>query len=344
MQLSLAQLWLRRACLLWLVLPCLATGNGRSSRRFLEEQDPAIDYSMLPGVPSEVMAYEKNAAAKSVNDWSSTQVASSAMHAAAAENEEAAAAAALKTKYEGLQLRTATDQAILSSQRATEMMLRAQASARRAQAMVADMPALALRAAARAIDGTVQGAIHRMDAEAVMVAEKQKAIEAKLGEDAAKAAQIAALPWQQAKLRAGQTMISYVSQARDLANAVTQLKLQAPKMSAQANVLQANGDVVQAQQMQIGAHDVLDKAAQLESQAKGFNEIANKINANLGAYDLSAKAAADYAAYTTNPAGSHFQLPPLPPPLKLQLAGPSPGPAPAPGPAPSGAASPAPAR
>merc|ERR1711924_148150 len=58
---------------------------------------------------------------------------------------------------------------------------------------------------------------------------EQKKLELKLQGEAAKAAQIAALPWQQAKMRSQETMVSYVTQARDLANAVTHLKLIAPE-------------------------------------------------------------------------------------------------------------------
>lgn len=318
---------------MWLLLPFLVAGRSTSDRRFLEE--PLVVYAKLPGIPSEEMVVEQNEAAKTAAVWADNEEASSAMHAQAAENAEAAAASALITKYQGLKLKTATMEAIVSAQKATEMQKRAKAAARRAQDLVLEMPAVALRAGERAVDSVVAGAIHRMNEEATIVAEEQKKIELKLQAEASKAAQIAALPWQQAKIRAGQTMISYASQARDLANAVTHLKNQAPVLSKQAVTLQAFGDVVRAQEHQIAAKDLLDKADQLASQAQNFNKIANKINGGLGMYDLSAAAAASYASYTANPGGGvGASMPPLPQPLHLlNLNGPGPAPAPAPAPA-----------
>merc|ERR1719487_874982 len=97
--------------------------------------------------------------------------------------------------------------------------------------MVAEMPAVAVKAANRAVDAVVADAVSKMNEEATLVAEEQRKLERKLAREAAKAAQIAALPWQQAKVRAEETMVSYLSQGRDLANAVTHLKLMAPKLS-----------------------------------------------------------------------------------------------------------------
>jgi len=333
MQLFMAQRCLRQmALVLLLVASCSATG-----RRFLEEDDPLVGYAKLPGTPSEEMVVEQNEAAKTAANWAMTEEASSALHAEAAENMEKAAESELITKAMGLKLKSATMSAIVSAQKASEMQKRAEASVKRARLMVAEMPAVALRAAGRAVDSVVAAAIHRMDQDATAVAEEQKAVEKKLAREAAKAAQIAALPWQQAKMRAGQTMVSYLSQGRDLANAVTQLKLQAPQLANQAGVLQARGDVVHAQEQQIAAHDLIDKADQLAGQAINFNKIANKINGGLGMYDLSASAAASYASYTANPGGGvgYQALPPLPTPLKLiqKTAGPSPAPAAASSPA-----------
>lgn len=335
MKLCLARLCPQWA-LLWLVLPTLATGRGLSSRKFLEEPSDLVSYQKLPGIPSDEMAVEQNEAAKTSLGWAENEEASSALHAATAENAEAAATAELITKYQGLKMKSATMRAIVSAQKAGEMRKRAEAAAKRSEVMVAEMPAVALKAAHRAIEDTVNAAMLRMDEEATIVAKEQAKLERKLQGDAAKAAQVAALPWQQAKVRAGETMISYLAQARDLANAVTHLKLMAPELSKQAGVLQSRGDVVRAQEHQIAAKDLLDKASQLESQALSFNKMANKINSGIGMYDLSAGAAASYASYTANPGGGvgRQSLPPLPYPLKL-LPPPSPGPGPAPAPAPA---------
>lgn len=321
---------------MWLVLPVLATGRSSSGQRFLQEQAqaPLVSYSKLPGIPSDEMVVETNEAAKTASGWASNEVMSSALHAGAAENAEAAATAELITKYQGLQMKTATMNAVVSAQKANELQKRAAASAKRAEVMVSEIPAVAMKAANRAIDNVIAGAVYRMNQEATIVAEEQAKLERKLQGEAAKAAQIAALPWQQAKIRASESMVSYLSQGRDLANAVTQLKLMAPELSKQAGVLQSRGDVVRAQEHQIAAKDLLDKASQLEGQAVSFSKMANKINAGLGMYDLSASAAASYASYTANPGGNvgRSGLPPLPSPLKL-LAPPAPAPGPAPAPA-----------
>lgn len=312
---------------LW-ALPALVCSR---SDRFLEDGEPRVSYQILPGTPSAEMVVEQNEAAKTAAIWAYTEAASATMHVAAAENMEAAAASELTTKVQGLKLRAATMEAIVSAEKAAEMQKRAEASAKRAEAMVAEMPAVALKAAGRAVDSVVAAAVQRMNQEATAVAAEQEKLEIKLARKAAKDAQIAALPWQQAKMRAGQTMVSYASQARDLANAAGHLKLQAPKLSVQAGVLQARGDVVHAQEQQIAAHDLLDKAGQLASQAQNFHTIANKIQGGLGMYDLSAKAAASYASYTANPGGGvgRSDMPPLPAPLMLIKVGGAPAPAPA---------------
>jgi hypothetical protein len=292
------------------------------------------------------MAVEKYEAAHTATKWAYTVEATSAMRAKAAESLESSRESELLTMWHNLDLKSATMDAVLAAQRTNEMKKRADAAARRSESLVASIPYIADQAAKRAIGDTMNNAIQRMDMEATLVAEEQKKIEMLLAKQAAKAAEIAALPWQQAKMRASQTMISYASQARDLANAVTHLKLKAPDLSAQAGVLQSRGDVVHAQQLQIAAHDLLDKADQLESQAKTFDKTARKIDTTLGAYDLSAQAAGAYAAYTANPGAGAGRsgLPPLPPPLHLINLNAGPGPAPAPAPAPGPGAAPAPAR
>jgi len=265
------------------------------------------------------MVVEQNEAAKTAAGWAATEEASSALHAEAAENMEAAAASELITKAQDLKLKSATMAALVSAQKTAEMRKRAEASVKRSEAMVAEMPGVAVKAAHRAVDAVVYEAIQDMNMEASKVADAQRKLEKKLAREAAKNAQVAALPWQQAKMRAQQTMVSYLSQARDLANAIGPLKLQAPKLSAQAGVLQARGDVVHAQELQIAAHDLLDKAAQLTSQATSFSKMASKIQGGLGLYDLSASAAASYASYTSNPGGGVGDpaLPALPKPLQL---------------------------
>merc|ERR1719265_3062817 len=96
--------------------------------------------------------------------------------------------------------------------------------------------------------------------------------------DAMKASQAAVLPFQQAKLRAQQTVWSYANKARELATAVIPMKNRAMEIAAQSDAFQKKGNPVVAQEMQMHAHDLMDKALQLEGQAKSFQNTANKMN------------------------------------------------------------------
>merc|ERR1740130_1154924 len=148
-----------------LLLPALVCSR---SARFLEDEEPLVSYQKLPGTPSEEMVVEQNEAAKTAATWALTESASSALHAEAAENMEAAAESELVAKAQGLRLKTATMAAIVSAQKTAEMQKRAKASVERARKMVAEMPAIALKAAGRAIDSVVAAAISRMDQEATL--------------------------------------------------------------------------------------------------------------------------------------------------------------------------------
>jgi hypothetical protein len=308
----------RRIASAGLLVLCSFRQFASATQRFLGEQ-PNVKYSKLPGIPSDEMVVEQNEAAKTAADWSNTAQVSSALRVATAENMEQTVESQVISEERGLALRGATQVALLAAQRTGEMRKRALAAAKRAEKLVSEMPQIALQAAQRAINEAVAGAVGKMNIEATKVAKKQAEIEKKLQKKAAEAAQVAALPWQQAKMRSSQTMVSYMSQARDLANAVTQLRLKAPTLSQTAGILQSRGDVVHAQQYQIAAKDLLDKADQMASQAQAFDKMGKKIDSGLAMYDLSATAAASYASYTSNPGGGvgASGLPPLPFPLHL---------------------------
>lgn len=315
------------------VLGGAADVSSHKSRGFLQEdQQQPVVYKKLPGIPSKYQAAFDLSASDSSAQFGYTEATTAQMHAHAAEGMEAAAAAQLVAESQGLSLNSASLAAMTSAQRATEYRKGAQAAARRSYGLVAEMPALAAQFVDKAVNDAVDEAVEKMNVEATLVVEEQARIEKALAKKATKEAQLAAMPFQQAKLRAGQTMVDYIAQGRDLAQAVTELKNKAPVLQKFAQGLQDRGDVVHAQQYQIMAKDMLDKANQLASQAVGFDKTANKINGGLGMYDLAAGAASSYAAYTNNPgAGLAGGLPPLPMPLKLvDLSSGGPGPAPAP--------------
>jgi len=132
---------------------------------------------------------------------------------------------------------------------------------------------------------------------------------------AGKAALEAATPFQQAKWRSEKNAVEYVLRARELAQAVTALKNEAVRIAADANTYQSQGNVVIAQQRMMQAHDLMDKAIQMQGQAEGFQKTAQTINGNMGLYDLAANGAASFSAHRANPAGQGPPLPPPPAPL-----------------------------
>merc|ERR1719213_719109 len=134
---------------------------------------------------------------------------------------------------------------------------------------------------------------------------------------AAEMAQTAALPFEEAKVRAEQNVVNYASQAQSLAHAVIQLKGKAMQIANQAEMYQQRRNPVMAQQLLMRSHDLLDRALQLQDQAKSNDATARQINGQLGLYDLASSSAAAYGAYRGNPGGLTKGLPPLPAPLEL---------------------------
>jgi len=308
-------------------------GSGRN-RRFLEEPSN-VDYDTLPGLPTRKQVHSSRFASKMETSWGEVEAYTAKVHSSTAQNMESAARNVLVAKTQELQLETMAREAKIRAAHTTELRKKAEAAARRAEAMVADLHNVAQKAVYRAVSDAVSSAVTRMNAEASEVVKAQRQAEADAEKLAAKNAQVEALPFQQAKLRAGQAMVSYVVNARDLANAVGHLKPKAMEIAGQAAHLQHRGDVVGAQRLQMQAVDLMDKAEQMAAQASSFSAQANKINGELGAYDLGASAAAAYAAYQANPGGgADTSLPPLPKPLSLAVESAK---APAPAPAKAGA-------
>lgn len=218
------------------------------------------------------------------------------------------------------------------------------------QKLVGMIPDVARRAAERAVRDVEEEARQRMNAEVAETLTTQALEERRLKEMAADEAQAAALPFQSAKLRATQTMWSYVAKGRELALAVAELKNKAIEIAQASVPLQATGNPVMAQQLQMQAHDLMNKALQFEAQAKNLQASAEAIRGTLNKYDAQATTAADYGAYQANPgaidAAPEIPLPPFPLtlpkyPLNLNISNAT-GPMLSPAPAPAGLA-PAPA-
>uniref|UniRef100_A0A7S4UMN6 Uncharacterized protein n=1 Tax=Alexandrium monilatum TaxID=311494 RepID=A0A7S4UMN6_9DINO len=131
------------------------------------------------------------------------------------------------------------------------------------------------------------------------------------------AAEEAALPFKQARLRAEEAMRNNLTQAKVLATRVGRLKQQALEMARESQAAQRQNSTTDAHRMQDSARELMKEAQELESQAKGFQRMAEATRGGLGIYALRAKAAATRAAQRVNPGGDGpLLLPPPPPPLR----------------------------
>lgn len=203
------------------------------------------------------------------------------------------------------------------------------------------IPEIARKAIDKAVNDVEQETFKKLNQELSQVVASASGSDAIAKHLAADAAQTAALPYQQGKMQAQQTMIAYAEKGQELATATAELKKRAVEIAEASVPLQRVGNVVQAQRLQMESRDVLDKAQQMEAQAKALSATALQIQRGLQAYDDAAQAAASYAAYQVNPAAldgdDEKPLPQPPFPLMLpKLA--AAGPAGAPAPAPAGAA------
>mmetsp|Transcript_95466 Transcript_95466/g.275645 ORF Transcript_95466/g.275645 Transcript_95466/m.275645 type:complete len:345 (+) Transcript_95466:110-1144(+) len=296
-----------------------ATGRVTMAVARLHNPDDGIIHRLRPGLYTAQQA--------------SDELAASTLSAAFAEGErrtdedELKVAAALQDARRARisamedQIRTqqAATAASLEARRVEKLERETAIVARGVEKLVGMIPEVARKAAQRAVRDVEQQARERMNLEvadtvAAVVTEEQRRKEM-----AADAAQKAALPFQKAKLRATQTMWSYVIKGRELAAAVTELKNKAIEIAQVSVPLQETGNPVAAQQLQMQAHDLMNKALQFEAQAKNLQAAAEKIREGLNRYDGAAVTAADYGAYQANPAGIDESPPIPPPPFPLSL-------------------------
>jgi len=291
------------------------------------------------------MAHETSA------DWAIMELYGAESEKKAAQATQLAAQNQLVTDQKELAGEIAVKQAVALTSQTQALRRRIEQVAEETQRIVNQIPQAEQAGVNQAITEVIDGAFQKMQAEVDQVVKEARAAEGAKAAQAATNAQMAALPFQQAKLRSGQTMYSYASQAQELGFATATLKNKAMDISKQAAELQKQGNVVVAQQLAMQARDLMDKAQQYEGRAKAFHATANSIQGSLGAYDLSANDAAAYAAYVASPEGGAqpIQNPPNPlvlPPMPgagAPGAG-APGPAPSPGPGPHPGPAPAPAR
>eukprot|EP00397_Hematodinium_sp_SG-2012_P058972 GEMP01075107.1.p1 GENE.GEMP01075107.1~~GEMP01075107.1.p1 ORF type:complete len:304 (+),score=118.15 GEMP01075107.1:202-1113(+) len=251
-----------------------------------------------------------------------TQAAAHEKHAAeaAASAAESAALAAerdAQSAQAGVRAQTYLRRATRAAYQAQENQLRAQNAAQATRSLVGSLDKVAKSAANQAVAEVVRDALQKLSKEVqttINAYNKGKEADFKrASEDAMESAR----PFQQGKWRAEKDTAEYVLRARELATAVTALKNESVKIAAGANKYQKEGNVVIAQQQMMRAHDLMDKALQMQAQAEGFQKTAQTINGNMGLYDLATGSAAAFAAHQANPSGAALPIPPPPAPLSL---------------------------
>lgn len=294
-------------------------------------EDPEIAYIPMPTIPNSTESADKFEASTLANAWALSEAHVAEGQAHTAEQREVADSHNLLASQKELLSTQAVNQALLAAEHARRLKVQAQEIAARVAEEVKEIPIVAEKASKRAISDVLTATIASMNQEACDAAKAAKAVEDQMMKNAATGAQKAALPFQQAKVRAGQTVVSYLTKAQSLGNAAVQLKKKAIQIAWQANAFTGKMELIpMAQQMSMQAHDMMDKAQQLAGQASGFQSSASSIENGLGAYDLAADSAAAYGAYEANPGGGAFVVPAMPSPLELPPGCLAPGPAPAP--------------
>jgi len=297
-------------------------------------EDPDIAYNPMPTVPNATESADKLEAGVLSNAWATSEAHVAEGQAHAAEQREIADSHNLLASQRELESTQAVHLALQAAEHAKRLKVQAQEVAARVDAEVKQIPVVAEKSSARAIHDVLAATLASMSQEACDAAKAAKAVEEQMMRNAATGAQKAALPFQQAKVRAGQSVVSYLTKAQSLGNAAVALKKKAIQIAWQANAFTGKMELIpMAQQMSMQAHDMMDKAQQLAGQASGFQTSASSIENGLGAYDLAADSAAAYGAYEANPGGGPFVVPAMPSPLELPPGCLTLGPAPAPAPA-----------
>jgi len=153
-----------------------------------------------------------------------------------------------------------------------------------------------------------------MQADADVATGKANALRAKFNPPPpagpAEAANKAAAPYGAALSRAMGIQALYSDTAQNMMSTAKQLQAGAKQLSANANAYQSVGNTAGANEMLGRASAMLGQASALSAEAASYQAVAQKVNAALPAYMISAGAASARAAALANPAGQ--PPPPLP--------------------------------
>jgi hypothetical protein len=281
------------------------------------QQVPTIDYSYLPTLPDEHQTLEAASEAANAAALASTEAYSAAAEQKSAESAAAGAAAALKSFKARAATEAKVEEAKETARKISKIREETEAAALAARQVAEGIPDRVQAAAAKAAAEVIAEAKKGLKDEAKAAVEQIKAEDKALQESAVKAVAEAGAPYCAAEIRLEKLGRDDVVQARDFANAVGPIKMEAMKTMGVANQYQGEGKVVTAQQMALKAHDLMDKAMQMQGHAQSLAGHANKMQSSMGIYPLAAKQAEDYAAYQANPVGDSLSIPPLPAELQL---------------------------
>jgi len=236
----------------------------------------------------------------------------------AAESHERAMEAGSQAAASHLRAREYRRRVQVAAHSAQDDQRRANKAARATRAFVGKMEIIAKAAADQAVAEVMRDAIAELNEEVKKTIETYKAEKEADYKRAKEAAMASAAPFKQAKMLAERNVNDYLLRGREAAAAVTALKWDAYRIAGAANGYQYKGQVVTAQEEMVKAHDLMNQASQLESQAKAYQLEAQKLQGNLNtrSYDSAAGVAAAYGAYAANPSGDAIAIPPPPAPLE----------------------------
>jgi len=154
-------------------------------------------------------------------------------------------------------------------------------AARHTGRLVGGVPEAIQHGVKRAVDEVVTAALKKLEADKASVT---AAAESKLAAQAAGAS--GSLGAGMPPLQKAGTVDSFSNTAAALAGQVNQIKQRAIDLGNQAIKWQASrGDMIKAQDLQMQAHGLMDKAAGMSEQAQVYNNVANLINQEDGSLE-----------------------------------------------------------
>lgn len=281
-------------------------------------RQPAITYESIPNIPNEDQ--ELQAAFEATNEaaWSASEANAAASQARSSEAQEIAAQHELESVTKALETKIVVQRATKEAERSIKNMHTAEDQAYSSRRMEDEIAPAAMAAAKRAVKDVVDKAIADLNAEAGATRDQALAERRAAAINSAKESQKAALPFEQARIRNQKSSLEWVIKAYRMASAVTELKTEALRIGGTAGAYQSAGLGIIAQNMLNKAHDMMNKAIQLEGMAHGAAKNAAAARGAAGKPAIDAiNAAKAYGAYLGNPAGDRPDFPPLPAPLEL---------------------------